>query len=596
MHDILKLLNGLHRRGMCHGNLNLHKVVLSCTDAGTLQASALADFRFSTFLGGTSVKIPNSWPQGSDTGPDSERERAVKGHFVNSSWNMPPEMLLSAEVLPESLQTWDVPLAIDVWQMGFLFGGLALGLPLCRWPARLCDQQLPFDSSAYCALLHVFALLGKPKPDEWPYSNLTQFPDFRGALSSVESELPESSCRREQVSLRWAMLSHALLGRPDYMVRGFKPCSVRGRPNPTAAEMRQRLLYVLGADGIDLLKWLLRLNPAERPTLEQALSHRYFTGDTQVHRIEPTSTCSSPTSTCASPTDMFNVETGGTLIEDGARDVVFRKGDGRKLQCVDGRLDAYTQDVVQFQRDMQLSLRPVPGGFWRQPQVNVGMRAILVDWLVQVHYEWKFSPETLFLTVEALDRFLCCGTVILRSELQIVGVVCMFIVSKYMDCSSRTASDWVWITAKAYTEMELLAKEREILAALQFQIVVPTALGFLKHYAAVVDCEQTCFCLAQYLLELGLVDYDLGIADRKPSLRAAGALYLSRELLGEQLVWPFQVAELAKVSDEDLKSCVQSMKSLLDVAPNSNSFAEVYRKFSDQRFRAVATQFPLQPE
>ena len=41
-----------------------------------------------------------------------------------------------------------------------------------------------------------------------------------------------------------------------------------------------------------------------------------------------------------------------------------------------------------------------------QTDINEKMRAILVDWLIEVHLKFKLLPETLFLTVNLIDRFL----------------------------------------------------------------------------------------------------------------------------------------------------------------------------------------------
>lgn len=42
----------------------------------------------------------------------------------------------------------------------------------------------------------------------------------------------------------------------------------------------------------------------------------------------------------------------------------------------------------------------------KQIDINEKMRAILVDWLVEVHLKFKLMPETLFLTVHLIDRYL----------------------------------------------------------------------------------------------------------------------------------------------------------------------------------------------
>lgn len=38
--------------------------------------------------------------------------------------------------------------------------------------------------------------------------------------------------------------------------------------------------------------------------------------------------------------------------------------------------------------------------------INEKMRAILVDWLVEVHMKFKLLPETLYVTVNLIDRYL----------------------------------------------------------------------------------------------------------------------------------------------------------------------------------------------
>ena len=46
------------------------------------------------------------------------------------------------------------------------------------------------------------------------------------------------------------------------------------------------------------------------------------------------------------------------------------------------------------------------------------MRAILIDWLVEVHLKFKLMPETLFLTHNLIDRFLS-KKVVTRKNLQV---------------------------------------------------------------------------------------------------------------------------------------------------------------------------------
>ena len=65
-----------------------------------------------------------------------------------------------------------------------------------------------------------------------------------------------------------------------------------------------------------------------------------------------------------------------------------------------------------------------------QPDINAKMRGILVDWLIEVHRKFELMPETLYLTINIVDRFLCVKAVS-RRELQLVGISSMLIASKY---------------------------------------------------------------------------------------------------------------------------------------------------------------------
>ncbi len=85
-----------------------------------------------------------------------------------------------------------------------------------------------------------------------------------------------------------------------------------------------------------------------------------------------------------------------------------------------------------------------------QEDINEKMRAILVDWIIEVHLKFKLLPETLFITINLIDRYLS-KTSICRNNLQLVGVTCMFIASKYEDIYPPPVIDFVYITDNAYS-------------------------------------------------------------------------------------------------------------------------------------------------
>ncbi len=98
--------------------------------------------------------------------------------------------------------------------------------------------------------------------------------------------------------------------------------------------------------------------------------------------------------------------------------------------------------------------QPQPFYMTRQVDINEKMRAILVDWIIEVHLKFKLLPETLFLTISLIDRYLE-RVQIKRNNLQLVGVTAMLIASKYEEIYAPEVRDFVYITDNAYTKEEI---------------------------------------------------------------------------------------------------------------------------------------------
>ena len=62
----------------------------------------------------------------------------------------------------------------------------------------------------------------------------------------------------------------------------------------------------------------------------------------------------------------------------------------------------------------------------RQNDINEKMRAILIDWLIEVHLKFRLVPETLYLCVNIIDRY-CSVINVPRTKLQLVGVTALFL-------------------------------------------------------------------------------------------------------------------------------------------------------------------------
>nr|XP_035950958.1 cyclin-P isoform X3 [Halichoerus grypus] len=199
------------------------------------------------------------------------------------------------------------------------------------------------------------------------------------------------------------------------------------------------------------------------------------------------------------------------------------------------------------------------------PTVTPEMRALVVDWLIQVHEYLGLAGDTLYLAVHLLDSYLRAGRVRLH-RLQLLGVACLFVACKMEECvlpetrksRFRTETEPIpgatgqgatsrgprlshliprhpqsaslcLLGAGSFSRAELLRAERRILSRLDFRLHHPGPLLCLGLLAALAGSSPQVVLLATYFLELSLLEADA--AGWEPGRRAAAALSLAHRLL-----------------------------------------------------------------
>ena len=141
-----------------------------------------------------------------------------------------------------------------------------------------------------------------------------------------------------------------------------------------------------------------------------------------------------------------------------------------------------------------------------QTDINEKMRAMLIDWLIDVHFKFKLKADTLFLTIWLVDKYLSLKKV-KRNKLQLIGVTCMLIACKYEEIYSPEVFDFVYITENSYEKKDIIELEMEILTLLDFNVTVPTSNSFYEIISSLLCFSIQEFYLGKYLLEMFLLDY-----------------------------------------------------------------------------------------
>ncbi|KAL0723568.1 hypothetical protein Bca4012_038167 [Brassica carinata] len=238
----------------------------------------------------------------------------------------------------------------------------------------------------------------------------------------------------------------------------------------------------------------------------------------------------------------------------------------------------------------QLKRRPVPDFMERiQKDVTQSMRGILVDWLVEVSEEYTLVPDTLYLTVYLIDWFLH-GNYLERQRLQLLGITCMLIASKYEEISAPRIEEFCFITDNTYTRDQVLEMENQVLAHFSFQIYTPTPKTFLRRFLRAAQASYLTAleleCLASYLTELTLIDYHF--LKFLPSVIAASAVFLAKWTLDQSNhPWNPTLEHYTTYKASDLKASVHALQ---DLQRNTKGcpLSAVRMKYRQEKFKSVA--------
>ncbi|KAK4401712.1 putative cyclin-A3-1 [Sesamum angolense] len=228
-----------------------------------------------------------------------------------------------------------------------------------------------------------------------------------------------------------------------------------------------------------------------------------------------------------------------------------------------------------------------------QKDISPVMRAILVDWLVEVAEEFKLISDTLYLTVNYIDRYLSTHNLI-RNKLQLLGVSCMLVASKYEEITPPHVEDFCYITDNTYTKEEVLHMERNVLRFLDFELGNPTTKTFLRIFSRAAQ-EKPMFSnlqldfLCHYLTELSLLDY--GCVRYIPSMVAASAIFLARLTIQPKLhPWTQALQQHTGYRPYELKECILRLHNLqLKSETSSRAVRQKYMDYKASSLEAEET-------
>nr|TKW39807.1 hypothetical protein SEVIR_1G203900v2 [Setaria viridis] len=220
-------------------------------------------------------------------------------------------------------------------------------------------------------------------------------------------------------------------------------------------------------------------------------------------------------------------------------------------------------------------------------------RAELIEKMHRFSRYYDLASGALHRAVSYVDRFLSIKKITggdQKHQLLLLGAVAVFAAAKYEDRNTVQRIDADAVAAYAgCSRREVLAAERELVAALGYRLSGPTAYTFVDHlmrHSGQDSQEEEVVitrALAHHLADMALLDYRCVAS--LPSAVAASAIVLARLVLGYySLEAPCLVAGYAL---EDLRECMEAIYGMhenLQVWPGCAQMMEDWELTTQLRY------------
>ena len=215
----------------------------------------------------------------------------------------------------------------------------------------------------------------------------------------------------------------------------------------------------------------------------------------------------------------------------------------------------------------------------KQLEVKDKNRADIVEWMVSAQQKHLLENETLFLSINIMDRYLEKESIpVFRAPL--IGVVSMLIASKYEEIYPPSLNDFLNLCSSPFTHSEVRRTELVILNSLKYDISIPTVFQFLQRFRKLTNSLSNEFNLALYICEIQMLIS--GMAKYPPSLIAVGGIYLAKKAIKKVCDINHMLLEGIEHTKEEIEICAkEELKNMMD--KNSVLLSNIRRKYSKEK-------------
>ncbi|XP_036423582.1 G1/S-specific cyclin-E2-like [Colossoma macropomum] len=224
-----------------------------------------------------------------------------------------------------------------------------------------------------------------------------------------------------------------------------------------------------------------------------------------------------------------------------------------------------SEDVWVKMLSKEIKYKHTKSSLERHPRLQPKMRAVLLDWLMEVCEAYVLHRQTFYLAQDFFDRFMLTQEDMQKERLQLIGITALFIASKIEEIYPPKIAELAYVTDGACLEEEILQMELIMLKALNWDLCPETVVSWMKLYiqmASVYDFtnllvpqfSQETYIQITQLLDLCILD--INSLDFKYGVLAAAAFchFISFDV----------VQKVSGLTWEAVESCVNWMAPFIE--------------------------------
>ncbi|ABN68316.2 G1/S-specific cyclin [Scheffersomyces stipitis CBS 6054] len=158
-----------------------------------------------------------------------------------------------------------------------------------------------------------------------------------------------------------------------------------------------------------------------------------------------------------------------------------------EFQCHSAAVCDYQMEMLHHLLSMETKTLPSLMLIEQQPEIKLGMRPLLLDFLMEVITILNLSKSTFPLTVNLIDRY-CSTRIVKKQHYQLLGLTSLWISCKNLDSKFKipTLNDLRKICVDSYHKELFIEMEKHILKSLEWMVNSPTFDSFIDLYLSIL--------------------------------------------------------------------------------------------------------------